>query len=409
MEFEVWKNFPLVEGIEVSNIGRIKNTKTGNILKTAIDRYGYEKVSFTSNGEKYYYTVHRLVAITFIPNPLNKPQVNHKDGNKLNNKVINLEWNTASENISHSFENSLNKNTNAVMLTDLETGEVSLHRSVKKLSKFLDLCTSVLAPLIKNSPNNPIEGRYVVTLKDEKELLLKSNTLNFGRSIYVKDHLNNNIQSYPSLIIASYFTGVRCLSRPFENNDIRNVIGYSFSLNKEILSDFQLNEDLSCVQENRNKYLNTPYKRKNNRYITYNYYTKEEKIHDNIPQLIEYFSKQENLDFTPSYGSILTSIYKKGRTGLVKGHGVKVLGSQLDWTPYNEEVILFSMCGGIGFACIYRVTVCGEEKLIYGKHNLCRFLGHDVDGIQSHSVLDRIIDSFNSPDITIKRLNSPIV
>jgi hypothetical protein len=108
------------EGLyEVSNYGTIKSvqrivtgkSKHGNpnsrilperIKKQRIDKYGYPCIVLSKNGIKKHFTIHRLVCITFAPNPLNKPQINHIDGNKLNNHVSNLEWCTAIENVTHS-------------------------------------------------------------------------------------------------------------------------------------------------------------------------------------------------------------------------------------------------------------------------------------------------------------------
>jgi len=69
----------------------------------------YQNVGLNKNRVQKRFNVHRLVAIMFIPNPKNKPQVNHIDGNKLNNNVNNLEWCTSSENIQHSWDNGLSK------------------------------------------------------------------------------------------------------------------------------------------------------------------------------------------------------------------------------------------------------------------------------------------------------------
>ncbi len=80
----------------------------GNNIHGDINRYGYRIIRRTNkDGSHYRISLHRLVALCYIPNPYNKPQINHKDGNKLNNDVSNLEWCTASENIAHSYNTKL--------------------------------------------------------------------------------------------------------------------------------------------------------------------------------------------------------------------------------------------------------------------------------------------------------------
>ena len=106
MELEQWKMVPDYEGMYmVSNLGRVKSIRFGRerILKASTSQSGkgYKQVCLCKNGVKKYIGVHILVAMAFIPNPKNLPEVNHKDEDKSNNCVDNLEWCTASENSLH--------------------------------------------------------------------------------------------------------------------------------------------------------------------------------------------------------------------------------------------------------------------------------------------------------------------
>lgn len=115
---EIWKDVPNYEGLyQVSNLGRVKSNHNGKGHKpkvlTNIPRNGYVSVILCKNKSQKNVFVHRLVAKCFVPNPENKPCVNHIDGNKSNPCASNLEWCTQKENISHAIKNGLfNPNKN---------------------------------------------------------------------------------------------------------------------------------------------------------------------------------------------------------------------------------------------------------------------------------------------------------
>ena len=105
---EEWRSIKDYEGYyEVSNKGRVRSKY--RILKPQLQANGYYSVRLSKNNIVQMKRVHRLVAETFIANPCNRNQVNHIDGNKLNNNVENLEWVTPSENTQHSYDNNLQK------------------------------------------------------------------------------------------------------------------------------------------------------------------------------------------------------------------------------------------------------------------------------------------------------------
>lgn len=103
---EEWKQIDDTQ-FYISNMGRIKNIETGNILKATPNPKGYLCINVTVNRVKRNLKPHRLVGEYFIPNPNNKPQINHKNGIKTDNRVENLEWCTNYENAHHAMEHNL--------------------------------------------------------------------------------------------------------------------------------------------------------------------------------------------------------------------------------------------------------------------------------------------------------------
>lgn len=99
MKKEVWKECPIAKPYEVSSLGRIRNPKTGRVLSQCNHSKGYLIVNICG-GTK---TVHKLVASTFIDKPQDKKEINHKNGNKKDNRIENLEWVTHSENNLHCY------------------------------------------------------------------------------------------------------------------------------------------------------------------------------------------------------------------------------------------------------------------------------------------------------------------
>lgn len=99
---EIWKDVIGYEGLyQISSLGRLKSNRYGRMIKGNINSYGYLRTILSDrNGNIKRVLIHRLVAEAFIPNTDNKPQVNHRDENKLNNAVDNLEWVTCKENIN---------------------------------------------------------------------------------------------------------------------------------------------------------------------------------------------------------------------------------------------------------------------------------------------------------------------
>lgn len=175
---EIWKDIEGYEGLyQVSNFGRVKSLgrfKKNNqikekILKPRINSSGYKQVSLYNKFQKTY-SVHRLVAKAFIPNPDNLPQVNHKDENKLNNHVNNLEWCNSKYNNNYGTHNKRvgrhfkgGKNPAAKKIICLTTNEVFDY--IRKASKKYHIDESSISKVCKGKMKH-IKGYVFMYYED---------------------------------------------------------------------------------------------------------------------------------------------------------------------------------------------------------------------------------------------------
>lgn len=134
----VWKPIKGYEGLyEISSIGEVKSIFYGEksrALKKSKTTTGYYKVELWKNKKKKSLKVHRLVAIVFISNPENKPNINHIDGNPLNNNVCNLEWCTQKENVIHAIETGLKKKLN-ISKEELKQLYINERKSMREIGE----------------------------------------------------------------------------------------------------------------------------------------------------------------------------------------------------------------------------------------------------------------------------------
>lgn len=149
--YKDYKPIPNYEFYIINKKGNVINTKTGTYLKQSLNKYGYYRVALCKNGKAKTIYIHTLVAKVFIPNPNNYKIVNHKDENKTNNNVENLEWCDIKYN--HNYGNALIKNGKAHRkpITARNGIYKIIADSFKTLSSYLN---------IKSNANNYINNNF---------------------------------------------------------------------------------------------------------------------------------------------------------------------------------------------------------------------------------------------------------
>lgn len=142
---EEWRDIKDYQGLyQISNFGRVKSLEktdrlgrrySEKLLSICDNGNGYKVVNLKVNGKQKTCTVHRLVATAFIPNPFRLDEINHKDGDKSNNKVENLEWCNRSENVKHAVNTGLHTYFGQRKVQCVETGQI--FDSIKEAQNFV--------------------------------------------------------------------------------------------------------------------------------------------------------------------------------------------------------------------------------------------------------------------------------
>lgn len=177
-EFRPIEEFP---GYLISNLGTVYSNKSNKILTKEVDKYGYFRVNlYGENNYKRHRLVHRLVALAFIENPNNLPQVNHKNGNRQDNRVENLEWCTNTDNLRHAFKynyggyrdkalkniNKINSDIKYLIVVLKSDKEVIWFNSLKDAAKYLRCYPSTISKYLVGKTSNKIYNIYGYKRKD---------------------------------------------------------------------------------------------------------------------------------------------------------------------------------------------------------------------------------------------------
>ena len=252
-DVEIWKKIEDYENYEVSTFGNVRNIKTNNLLRLS-KKGNYYSIGLTNkNKNRKSFRVHRLVCMTFIPNPDNKTEVNHKDKNGLNNNVINLEWNSHQENCIHRSKGIkiCNNRNIKVHKLNLENKIIDTYNSMEeaakwlvdnKLSKNLNTAKSVICVSVKNNKarcgfnwkraeqinleneewreiilDNNCSGYFISSLgriKNKKNIIMENYKIHHSGYIYTK--INYNKYAIHRLVAMMFIPNLE--NKPFVNH-----------------------------------------------------------------------------------------------------------------------------------------------------------------------------------------------
>lgn len=208
---EVWKDVPGYEGIYfASNLGRVRSNRC--VLRPSIHRDGYCHVVFCVKGVRKYLSVHRVVALAFIPNPENLPQINHKDENKVNNCVENLEWCTMDYNIHYGTGQIRSRNrglpSNVKPVTQYSLDGVFIAKYPSTMDAYRK--TGVNQANINacaHHKHHQMKG-FVWRFDGDPFTPIPPRKKRLGKEIVQMDLAGNVIKVWPSLLLAAQSLGV---------------------------------------------------------------------------------------------------------------------------------------------------------------------------------------------------------
>lgn len=176
---------------EVSNYGNVRSKDSRNMLCGGLNSYGYKVFILSKNRMRYTCKGHRLVAMAFIPNPENKHDVNHKDGDKANNFVDNLEWVTRGENVTHARETlSVDYSQKPVVQVTISGDVIAIWASASIAGRILNIapqmigaCCRYTAPTAGNFVWRYAEISFERGLKEQQVTMMREKVLQLSQEL----------------------------------------------------------------------------------------------------------------------------------------------------------------------------------------------------------------------------------
>lgn len=152
----------------ITDEGDVISMKLNKPICQWVDNVGYKQVKLFKDGKKCYKRVHRLVAEAFLPNELNLPQVNHIDGDKLNNNISNLEWCDNKENTQHGYDNKLyhsKRRSIKINVYNKNNGEyICTYKSIRETADKLHINRKTLSRILFEDKENNYDYKFEAIL-----------------------------------------------------------------------------------------------------------------------------------------------------------------------------------------------------------------------------------------------------
>ena len=402
---EIWKRVDKNPLYSISNLGRIKRRYDGNLREMHINNDGYVNCNITTSH------VHRLVALAFIPNPDNKETVNHKDGNKQNNRDWNLEWNSRKENTNHAVESGLWTNNHIVEVYDIINKKTTKFMSINRMAKGINVDALAIIRFIKHSKVNPVLGRYNITLgKDIFKPINSSGRLN--TILWVYDLIDNSWKEHFSWISVSYETTMHIALgiKKLLTNDYFIYGGYLICnyKNDEFIP---ITPDINYYNVSRNTCVNNKYIYKENIiYYLRDNFTKEVLEFSNLSPMCEYINTNIKCGKVVSNQQLISCMgrsRKSNHSSIIKGYDVKSSANDVHWLDRSKKEIISSRYDEDCKGTVIEYFIKDDGPFyVFGNKNIAKLLS--TDNIKFSKEMVRLSLSKDSFHNLVTKSNAPV-
>lgn len=366
---------------------------------------------YNSEGAVKSFRLHRLVIKSFkkVPDNFLELQVNHKDGNKDNNHVDNLEWVTAQENSIHAIDNNLTEFNINITLKNIETDEVLNFSSIRAVGGHLAIDSKVIQMYAARSKQYPFMGKYEFTITRHNYTKLKD-----SKDIYVHDFVNDTITKYSNYNTASLYTSVnhKAIIDGLQRVKHFYIAGYMFTY--EDVKDPAIKTNKLIARGHRDTYYAKPYKKVDSGVDLYNYVTGETKSYNTLKEVSVHMGKPER-----ELVEKVSKARRMKRPFIYYGYGVKPSSLDIPWIKPDNNLLIGNSLGIMKPAKLFLATLPDDSKKVVGIDEAAKLCGYgslhfktkvrrgELKTMAKNSSLLKDMDDVNDLELTEQLITLP--